>query len=51
MTLILFYFTAKEIWDVLYRAYSDVMDSSQIFELRNRARDLRQGDQSITQYF
>lgn len=34
--------TAKKIWDVVTLAYSDIENSSQIFELRNKARNLRQ---------
>ena len=44
----LFHPTAKDIWDAVSLAYSDLADSSQVFELRNRARNLRQGDMSVT---
>lgn len=47
----LFCSTAKEIWDNLVLAYSDVDNSSQLFELRTRARNLRQDGQSVTQYY
>ena len=40
----LFYLTAKGIWDAIHFAYSDYDDTSQVFELRNRARNLKQGD-------
>ncbi|XP_020271826.1 uncharacterized protein LOC109846996 [Asparagus officinalis] len=47
----LFYPIAKGIWDAVNLAYSDFMDTSQIYELRNRARNLRQGELDVTQYF
>lgn len=47
----LFNATAKEIWDAITLAYSDLQYSSQVFELRNRTRDLTQGNQTVTQYF
>ena len=47
----LLYLTTKAIWDAVSLAYFDLMDSSQMFSLRNRARNLRQDDHSITQYF
>ena len=45
----LLYPTVKAIWDVVSLAYSNLTDSSQMFFLRNRARNLRQDD--VTQYF
>lgn len=47
----LFYATTKEIWDAVTLAYLDLQDSSQVFELSNRARDLMQANQTVTQYF
>ena len=47
----LFYSTVKEIWDAVALAYSDLENSSQLFELRNRARNLRQGEMDVTQYY
>lgn len=47
----LYYSTAKELWDALNRAYSDVENAAQMFELRNRARNLKQGDQDVTTYY
>ena len=40
----LYYLTAKEIWDVMTRAYSDLENYSQVFELINKARNMRQGE-------
>ena len=47
----LFYPTAKEIWDIVSLAYSDFEYSSQMFELRNKAQNLKQEDSDVTQYF
>ena len=47
----LLYPTAKAIWDVVSLAYSDLEDSSQLFDLRTRSRQLRQADSSVTHYF
>lgn len=43
--------TAKRIWDAVTLAYSDLKNSSQVFELRNRAKNLRQGENDVTQYY
>ncbi|XP_024018998.1 uncharacterized protein LOC112090903 [Morus notabilis] len=43
--------TAKSIWDAVSLAYSDLQNSSQMFELRTRARNLRQGENDVTQYY
>ena len=47
----LFYLIAKGIWDAVQLAYSDYEDTSQVFELRNRARNLKQENLDVTQYF
>ena len=47
----LLYPTAKAIWDAVTLPYSDLTDSSQVFALRNRARNLHQDDLIVTQYF
>ncbi|RVX14822.1 hypothetical protein CK203_012054 [Vitis vinifera] len=41
--------TAKRIWNAVTLAYSDLENSSQMFELRNKARNLRQGEHDVTQ--
>lgn len=47
----LFHPTAKDIWDAASLAYFDLEDSSQVFELHNCPRNLRQDDQPVIQYF
>ena len=47
----LYYSTAKEMWDALTLAYSHMKNSAQLFELRNRACDLKQGELDVAQYF
>lgn len=47
----LFYSTTQEIWDAMALAYSDLKDSSQVYEFRNRIRDSKQGDTTVTQFF
>ncbi|XP_073132836.1 uncharacterized protein [Henckelia pumila] len=47
----LFHLSAKDIWDAVTLAYSDLEDSSQVFEQRNQIRNMRQGDGTVTQYF
>ncbi|KAL6342999.1 hypothetical protein AAG906_017019 [Vitis piasezkii] len=42
---------AKRIWDVVTLAYSNLENSSQMFELRNKARNLWQGEHDLTQYY
>lgn len=45
----LFFPTAKGLWDAVTLAYSNLESSFQMFELRNKARNLRQGDLDVTQ--
>lgn len=47
----LWFQTAKEVWDGPKKMYSDLGNSSQIFELRFRLKELKQGQHSVTQYF
>ena len=49
--LCLLYPTAKAIWDLFHVAYSVFEDSSQMFSLRTRARNLHQDQESDTTYF
>ena len=42
---------AKRIWNVVTLAYSNLENSSQMFELRNKARNLWQGEHDLTQYY
>lgn len=43
--------TAKEIWDVVWDTYSNKDDASAIFEIKGMLHDLRQGEQTVTEYF
>lgn len=45
------YSTAKQMWEAAKRQYSDLDNSSQLFELRNKARNLTQGEKNVTTYF
>lgn len=47
----LFYSTTQEIWDVVALAHSNLKDSSQVYEFRNRIRDSKQGDTTVIQFF
>lgn len=42
------YSTAKELWNALTVAFSNLDNSAQLFELRNKARNLCQGDLDVT---
>ena len=42
---------AKRIWDAVTLAYSELESSSQMFELRNKTRNLRQKEYDVTQYY
>ncbi|GAV71584.1 UBN2_3 domain-containing protein [Cephalotus follicularis] len=47
----LFLRTAKTIWDAVNKNYSDLENVSQVFEIKNKLKDLRQGSMDITAYF
>ncbi|KAK0598581.1 hypothetical protein LWI29_036055 [Acer saccharum] len=47
----LYFKTAKEVWDAARRMYSDLGNASQIFELRSKLKEMKQGSNSVTQYF
>ncbi|XP_022883134.1 uncharacterized protein LOC111399882 [Olea europaea var. sylvestris] len=47
----LYYSTAKELWDALTVAFFDLENLAQLFELRNKATNLRQEDLDVTQYY
>ena len=47
----LFLPTAKDVWDVVQDMYSDVDNSSQIFELKTKLWKSRQGDRDVTTYY
>ncbi|KAK3224572.1 hypothetical protein Dsin_004434, partial [Dipteronia sinensis] len=50
-SLYLVHTTAKVIWDKVKLAYSDLENSSQLCELRDHARDLKQGSTDVTEYY
>ncbi|KAJ0095159.1 hypothetical protein Patl1_15752 [Pistacia atlantica] len=49
--LYLFLPTAKDIWEIAKETYSDMGNSAQIFEIKSRLREAKQGNMSITQYY
>lgn len=47
----LFLRTAKAIWDAVQEHYSDLENASQVFEIKNKLKDIRQESMSITEYY
>ncbi|RVW23088.1 hypothetical protein CK203_099976 [Vitis vinifera] len=47
----MYYGTAKEIWDAARETYSNIDNTSAIFEIKSILQDLRQGDSTVTKYF
>ena len=47
----LFLRTAKAIWDAVRENYSDLENASQVFEIKNKLKDIRQGNSDITEYY
>lgn len=47
----LFLSTAKEVWETVQEAYSDLENSAQVFELKSKLRDQRQNSLTVTQYY
>ena len=43
--------TAKAVWDSIRQTYSDLENSSQIFELKSKLWKSKQGDREITVYY
>ncbi|RVW89522.1 hypothetical protein CK203_043570 [Vitis vinifera] len=41
----------KEIWDAARETYSNIDNTSAIFEIKSILQDLRQGDSTVTEYF
>lgn len=41
---------AKDIWEAAREIYSDTEDSSQIFEIKTRLWQMKQGDKDVTKY-
>ena len=46
-----FYPIAKDVWDGVRETYSDVENSLQIFELKPKLWQLRQGSRAVTDYY
>ena len=44
----LYHTTAKDLWEAVKRAYSDLENSTQMFELRNKARKMTQSELDMT---
>lgn len=47
----LFLPTAKDVWDAVKETYSDEENSSQIFEIKTRLWQMKQGDRDVTDYY
>ncbi|RVW39495.1 Retrovirus-related Pol polyprotein from transposon RE1, partial [Vitis vinifera] len=47
----MYYGTTKEIWDAVRETYSNIDNTSAIFEIKSILQDLRQGDSTVTEYF
>lgn len=43
--------TAKEIWDTVRDMYSDAEDSSQIFKIKTKLWQAKQGDRDIKEFY
>ena len=49
--LYLCYETVKQIWDLVTESYSDLDDSTQVFEIRSSLCDQKQGNLTVTDYY
>lgn len=47
----LFLLTAKDIWKAIHETYSNIRDSSQIFNLKTQLWQIKQGEKEATNYF
>ncbi|KAJ1392584.1 Leucine-rich repeat domain superfamily [Sesbania bispinosa] len=47
----MYYGTVVEIWNAAKETYSNVDNTSAIFEIKSLLHDLRQGDSSVTEYY
>ncbi|KAH9753027.1 protein kinase domain-containing protein [Citrus sinensis] len=47
----LFLPTAKDLWDAVTETYSDLGNSAQIYDLKTRIRETKQGSQGVTKYY
>lgn len=47
----MFYPTAASLWTAIKETYSDLDNASQVFEIKSKLRDQRQGSLSVTEYY
>ncbi|KAK3010295.1 hypothetical protein RJ639_010800 [Escallonia herrerae] len=47
----LFIWTAKAIRDVVNKNYADLENASQVFEIKNKLKKMRQGNLEVTEYY
>ncbi|CAL5381095.1 unnamed protein product [Camellia sinensis] len=43
--------TAKEVWDAVRETYSDEENASQVFEIKTRLWQMKQGEREVTDYY
>ena len=43
--------TAKDVWDAIWETYSDIENASQIFEIKTRLWQMKQGDREVVEYY
>ena len=43
--------TAKDVWGAIRETYSDAKNAPQIFELKMRLWQMKQGDREVTEYY
>jgi len=46
----MYYDTTKEIWDAVKETYSNIDNTSAIFEIKSLLHDLQQGEKSVTEF-
>ena len=47
----MFLSTENDVWDAIRETYSNVENASQIFELKMRLWQMKQGDREVTEYY
>ena len=47
----IFLLTAKDVWDAIRETYSDAENTFQIFELKTRLWQMKQGDREVMEYY
>ena len=47
----LFLPTAKDLWDAVQETYLDLGNAAQMFEIKTKLEDIKQGSYSVTQYY